>query len=77
MGLIEKKSHDCSWTGWLVTTMKTYKEIGTSLHHKRRLLLRKWCSHAPRCKQRCMYNGLSRTRSPFPEDQPGYVAGAS
>lgn len=66
----DRKVHDCPWTSWRVTTVKTYKEVGTNLLHPKKILIRSWCSYAPRCKQRCLYNGKSRTSSPFPEDAP-------
>lgn len=70
MNVINRKMQDCAWTTWRVTTLKTYKEIGKSLMHPKKVLVRTSCSHAPRCKFRCLYNGKSRTHSPFPEDAP-------
>ncbi|MHA2610041.1 MAG: hypothetical protein V2G48_06545 [bacterium JZ-2024 1] len=64
----KKEIRECGWNGWQVTLTWTYKVVGKSLHHPKKIFIRRWCSHAARCKKPCLYNGRSSTRSPFPQD---------
>ncbi len=65
---VKKEIRECSWNNWQVTVSWTYKQVGKTLHHPKQIFIRRWCSHAPRCKKACLYNGRSTAKSPFPQD---------
>jgi hypothetical protein len=62
---IKRVTRMCPWTKWNVSVQFHIKYVGGSAKHRKFVIARMVCSHAPRCVQRCMYNGKSRTEAPF------------